>query len=144
MHARLRQRFGHVTARDLMRSPVITLPEDAPLEEALAVFEDEGISGVPIVDAGLRPVGILTEHDLAHADLPRGRFHERSEWSSDGTTVREWMSPELVSAESSLSLRGLCRLMRRQASDRVLIVERGRLLGIVTTADVVRWLAEHG
>ena len=139
-----RHRLGHVTARELMRSPVITLPEDANLEEALAVFEDEGISGVPIVDSSLRAVGILTEHDVARVShLRHGRLEQGSDWSFGGPTVRECMSPELVSAESNLSLRGLCRLMQREASDRVLIVERGRLLGIVTTSDIVRWLAEH-
>jgi predicted transcriptional regulator len=170
-----RQSLSHVTARDLMRSPVITLPEDALIEEALEVFEDEGISGVPIVDAALRPVGMLTEHDVARADhLRRGRIDDGREWSFGArpdtenvgddmedeeeeilsrddyspemlgrTTVRDWMTTRLVAAEPDLSLRKLCRLMQQESVHRVLILQRGRLQGIVTTSDIVRWLAEH-
>jgi CBS domain-containing protein len=158
------------TARELMRSPVITLPPDAGIEEALALFEDEHISGLPIVDEADKVVGMLTEHDVARADhlrkdgLETGRdlsFAEESETMEEQqaeimsredygpetlgrTTVRDWMNPKVVGLTPGASLQQVCQLMRRESIHRVLVLDRCRLVGIITSSDVVAWLAEHG
>lgn len=164
--------LNEVTARDLMRSPVITLPEDAAIEEAVSVFEDEDVSGVPIVDDAGHPIGILTQHDIARAEhMVKGRIETGRDWSFGATgdaaaetmeeqqaaifsredyspdmigrdTVRDWMTPRLVTATPEVTLKKLCEVMRRESIHRVLIVNKRKLLGIVTASDIVRWLAD--
>jgi len=161
-----------VTARELMRSPVITLPEDATIAEALAIFEDEDISGLPIVDDAGSPVGVLTQHDVARADhLRKDRIETGRDWSFGKTeetneageeqeaeilaredyspsmmgrdTVSDWMTPRIITSLPDVPLKKLCEIMRRESIHRVLIVERLKLVGIVTSSDIVRWLAEN-
>jgi CBS domain-containing protein len=164
------QTLKDVTARELMRSPVITLPSDASIAEALSVFEDESISGVPVVDVVGVLVGMLSEHDVARREhLRRDRLHPGREWSfgeSAGETLEEqegeimaredysprmlgrdtvgdWMNPRVVSVAPDASLKEVCETMRRESIHRVLVVDRGRPRGIITGADVVRFLADN-
>jgi len=164
------QTLKHVTARELMRSPVITLPSDASIAEALSLFEDEGISGVPVVDAAGSLVGMLTQHDVARNDhLRRDRLQTGREWSfgeSAGETLEEqereimaredyspqmlgrdtvgdWMNPKVVAIPSDASLRQVCDLMCRESIHRVLVVQRTRPIGIITSSDIVRFLADN-
>jgi CBS domain-containing protein len=165
--------LSRVTARQLMRSPVIVLPEDATIEEAIGTFEDENVSGIPIVDDAGHAVGLLSEHDVARAEhLRKDRIQTGREWSFGATadavtetmeeqessilaredyspdmlardTVRDWMTPRLVTAPPSTPIWDLCEVMRRESIHRVLIVQQRRLVGIVTSSDIVRWLAEN-
>jgi CBS domain-containing protein len=164
------QTLKHVTARELMRSPVITLPTDASIAEALSVFEDEGISGVPVIDAAGAVVGMLTQHDVARGEhLRKDRLQTGREWSfgeSAGETLEEqereilaredyspemlgrdtvgdWMSPKVLAVPTNASLRQVCDLMRRESIHRVLVVERTRPAGIITSSDIVRFLADN-
>lgn len=158
-----------VTAHDLMRSPVITLPEDATISEALALFEDEGISGVPIVDESGRVSGLLSQDDVARGEhLRQDRIETGRDWSfgevdpnlegqedeilarEDYTphmlgqdTVSDWMSTRLVQVPPSASLREVCEVLRREGVHRALVMDRGRLRGIVTSSDIVAWLADN-
>lgn len=55
--------------------------------------------------------------------------------------VQDWMSEEVTSVGPEDDLVGVCRTMARNAIHRVLVLERGRIVGIVTTMDIVRYLA---
>jgi len=159
-----------VNARSLMKAPVITLPEDATISEALALFEDEGISGVPVVDESGRVIGLLSQDDVARGEhLHKDKLEPGRDWSfgepdsnlegqeeeifarEDYTphmlgqdTVADWMSTRLVHVPPAASLREVCDVMRREAVHRVLVMERAHLRGIITASDIVAGLAEHG
>lgn len=156
-------------ARDLMSAPVITLPQDATISEALALFEDEDISGVPVVDEVGHVVGVLSQDDVARDEhLRKDRLETGRDWSFSEPdenlenqereilaredyspemlgrdTVADWMNPRLVSVAPGTPLKAVCGVMRREGIHRVLVMERRRLKGIITSSDVVAWLAEH-
>ena len=162
------QTLSQVRARDLMSRQVVTLPTDAAVSEALQLFEDEQITGVPIVDAAGTPVGMLSARDVARADhMDRGRlkdedgddvFAARSEEEDEDrsaylkedyshqvlgrTTVLDWMRPGVLVVEPDATLKQVCEVFRREGVHRLLVTSKGRIEGIVTTMDVVRLLAE--
>jgi predicted transcriptional regulator len=64
-----------VRVREVMSSPVVTVPLDMPLKEVAKVLVTRGISAVPVVDRG-ELVGILSEADLVPLELaPDPRAH---------------------------------------------------------------------
>src|SRR5207237_5413029 len=52
------------TAADLMTEHVISIPEFAPLHEAIAVLTDRGFSGAPVINEAGRPVGVISRSDI--------------------------------------------------------------------------------
>lgn len=60
-----------------------------------------------------------------------------------GPTVGEWMTSEIVSVAPDAPLARVCATMQEHQVHRVLVLERGRLRGIVSSMDVVACLAEQ-
>lgn len=161
-----------VTARDLMRAHVLTLTANARVQDAIEMLESNEISGAPVLDRGGRLVGFLSLRDIARSEhVKEGRidaerrermFTQRFEQMVEeepldedvlemesfspealgGETVEDWMNPEIVSIEPDASLKRICRTMIDEGVHRVLVVEKKKLLGIITTTDIVRHLAE--
>lgn len=105
----------------------ITLGPDATLREAVMRMEEYSISGVPIVDADERLVGILTNRDLVfETDL--------------GRSVREVMtSEELVTAPVGTSLDDAEEILRRHKIEKLPVVDdEGRLKGLITVKDIFK------
>jgi CBS domain-containing protein len=66
--------------QDIMVSDVVTVGPETPLKEVAAMLLSRGISGVPVVDAGGRVLGIVSETDLLQKELgaaatPHGLGH---------------------------------------------------------------------
>lgn len=161
--------LSKLTARDIMKSKVLRLDPHSPLEEAVRTLTDMRISGAPVVDRHGRLVGVLSVRDVAqpeHLRHGRGAREERSlfpdaalgdDESDDDSlfsmedygprvgeseTVEQVMSPDPITVAPNASLRTVCALMVREGIHRVIVVEDGKLVGIVTTLDVVRAVAE--
>jgi predicted transcriptional regulator len=60
------------------------------------------------------------------------------------TRVGEWMTHEIVSVGPECGLRAICRLMVKEHVHRVPVVKNGRLVGIISTLDIVRCIAREG
>lgn len=162
--------LNEVKARDLMQTQLITLAPDATAKEAIETFEEYKIGGAPVVDPSGNLLGVLTVSDIAREEhLVEGRLStERSEyylssplddedWAGERElaymesyspettgpdTVRDWMTPQIISVEPGASLRSVCRLMVKKSVHRVLVVEDNALKGILSTFDIVRHLAQ--
>ena len=142
-------------ASDLMINPVITVPEGSTAQEAAALLVRHRISGAPVVDKKGKLIGMVSDGDLMH----RSETHteRKRSWlglfaTSPETLAREFikehsrkvtgaMTRNVVSAGPDASLSELARLMDYHSIKRVPIVDDGRLLGIVTRANLVQALA---
>ncbi len=156
-------------ARDLMKKDVARLDAGAPVDEVMTQLESDGISGAPVVDAAGRVLGVFSLTDVARAKeaeaatpgSPRGEYYmpetgideEADEFSYKDDyspealptgTVAEWMSEDVVSVEPGDSVRVVCKRMQDRRVHRVLVLEDGKLAGILSSFDVVRWIADHG
>jgi CBS domain-containing protein len=141
-----------LTVREAMTRHVVTVGADTPLKEVARVLTDAGISGVPVVDERGSVVGVVSEADFLvkgrGAQAVRHRRLERLLGASETTrrelakvdarTAGEAMTSPAVTIEPSRSLQEAAAVMTGRRLNRLPVVEDGRLVGILTRADLVR------
>ncbi len=125
-----------VGVTDVMRRDVVTLRPDAPIGEAIELFEDRGISGAPVVDEDGEVRGVVSASDLLAVNAPG----EETDAAAGGV-VSDWMTPNVLSVGEDASLGEVCDLMNRETIHRVFVTRGRRLIGVVSTTDVVRHVA---
>ncbi|MEO1560078.1 MAG: CBS domain-containing protein, partial [Cyanobacteria bacterium J06632_19] len=118
------------TARDLMSSPVRTIPPDTTIEEAHRILLRYGHSGLSVVETSGDLVGIISRRDLDIA-LHHGFAH---------APVKGYMSKNLKTISPNSELPEIESLMVTYDIGRLPVLEDGKLLGIVTRTDVLREL----
>jgi CBS domain-containing protein len=150
-------------AMDVMTTEVISVDPDTSVQALAALLSERGISGVPVVDADSRVVGVVSEGDLLHRvetgteQRPGGRAgRRRSCWldtvasdrelarnyvKSHGRTVRDVMTRDVVSVSDTTELADIAILLETKKIKRVPVVRDGKLVGIVSRANLVRALA---
>jgi CBS domain-containing protein len=89
------------TVADAMTTPVLTLDEETPVEEAAAAMVDRRIESVLVIDEACRPQGIFTSTDALRvvADAP------------EAATVAAYMTEDVVTVEAGESLTAVAPLM---------------------------------
>jgi CBS domain-containing protein len=137
---------------DVMTRAVVTVLPETPLKDVAALMVEKGISGVPVVDAQGTVVGVVSEADFVikergvegvrHRLLAR-IFGESGQTKRElakieATTAGEAMTSPAITVEASDSLKWAAELMASRRVNRLPVVEGGRVVGIVTRADVVR------
>jgi CBS domain-containing protein len=143
-------------ARDIMTTPVLTVGPKAKISQAIDIMLRSHLSGLPVVDANRRLVGMLSEGDLLRrAEL--GTERHRPRWietflmpgraASDyvhthGRVVEEIMTDDPITVQHDTPLEEIVSLMERKRIKRVPVVCVDMLVGIVTRADLVRALAK--
>lgn len=123
-----------MTARDVMRRRVYTVGPDTPLTEVACILYRKGISGMPVVSREANVLGVVSRTDLLRHDTA----HE------PGCTAADVMTPWAVSVEEDAPLAELAAQMVRKRIHRILITREGRLVGIVTSLDLLRAYARLG
>jgi CBS domain-containing protein len=116
-------------ARDLMTSDVLTVPPDLPVQELAQRLVYHRVSGMPVVDAEGRLIGIVSEGDII---------------AKPGGTVGEIMTREVITVDEDTPASEIAALMARKNIKRVPVMREGRLVGIVSRADIVAWVARGG
>ena len=138
----------------MTRNPTTIVPA-ASVAEAVRTMLDARVSGLPVVEASGRLVGVITEGDLlARAEL--GTEKKRAKWleflfgpgrsaedfvQSHGRRVEEVMTRTPITATPTARLDEVVGLMIEKRVKRLPIVEGERLVGIVSRADVLRALS---
>jgi len=118
-----------MSIREYCRSDVVTVAPTTSGAEAAARMEQEGVGCVVIQDEG-RPVGLLTDRDLALAVLCDRRNPEQ-------TSVSDFVEDEPVSVRDDAPLAEAARTLRRHAVRRLPVVDgAGQLVGLVTADDL--------
>jgi CBS domain-containing protein len=140
-------------ARDVMTTDVVSVGPEATVAEIAALLIERRISAVPVLDRG-KLVGIVSEGDLMRrpeTDTEPGA----SPWLSlftgpgvvpdsfaktHGMTAREVMTRDLVTVEPDTTLDEVARLLESRRIKRVPVVEGGRLVGILSRANLLHGL----
>ena len=103
----------------------ITIGPDAKLAEALSLMDDFGISGIPVVEASGKLVGILTHRDVRFASDPNQPVSELMT-RQNLVTVRETVDKEEAK-----------RLLHQHRIEKLLVVDRDfRCTGLITVKDI--------
>lgn len=118
---------------DVMTRDVFTLGASTPAETAAWELSVRGFTGAPVHDARGRLVGVLSRSDLTDPERIQGGLETKE--------VQDVMTPAIFSLEPSEPISRAIRLMVREGIRRILVMERGVLVGIVTSSDILRHLA---
>lgn len=143
-------------AKDIMTRDVATVPPDASIREAAKLMTDRRLSGLPVVTADGRIIGILTASDLLHR-VETGAARRPSWFSSffarpdelarqyakdHGRKVHEVMSRHVVSVLENANLSEVADVLDRNGFKRVPVTRDGALVGIISRGDLVRVLSQ--
>jgi len=142
---------------DVMTQKVITVTPETTIADAAGLMLEHRISGLPVVDEGGVVVGVVTEGDLLRR-IETGTERRRKRWleflitpgrlaedysRANARKVGEVMSTEVIAVAPRDSLAEVVRLMERHHIKRLPVIERGRLAGIVSRANLVRALLQN-
>jgi CBS domain-containing protein len=145
-------------ASDVMVRSVITVGPDLSVQAIARTLLDNCISAVPVVDRDCQLVGIVSEGDLIRR--PEVDTERRRSWwlgaltsvqtlaeefaKSHGRTASDVMTADVVTATPDTSLREIADLLEKHGIKRVPIVVDGRVVGLVSRANLLQALAASG
>jgi CBS-domain-containing membrane protein len=142
-------------AVDVMTHDVITVGEDASIIEVARLLAGQGISAVPVVDRDRRVIGMVSEGDLLHR-AETGTERRRAWWldmlaatnqlareyvKSHAETVRDVMTRDVLSVTETTPVADIAVLLETHGIKRVPVLRDGKLVGIVSRANLVQALA---
>jgi len=115
-------------AKDVMTPNPVCVKPDTPLVEAVRLLMDYQISGLPVVDASKRLVGMITEKDMLRV------LYEKP---SDLKSVADLMSTKIRAFESDDPLDQVVDCLMANHFRRVPVTEHGVLVGLISRADLM-------
>jgi CBS domain-containing protein len=152
------------TAAELMTDQVVSIPEDAPLHEAIATLIDRGFGGAPVINAAGRPVGVISLSDIVVHERntvayarPVPEYYLRSDLreqvgedvagfqveSVDRTAVGDVMTPVVFSVRPDTPARQVIEEMLHLRVHRLFVIDAdGVLVGVIATSDILRHLLD--
>lgn len=144
-------------ARDVMTTSVVTVSPATSVQEVAQLLLEHHISAVPVVDAEGRLAGIVSEGDLIRR--PEMGTEPRQSWwltllggpedsardyvKVHGRRASDVMTRRVVTVAEDTPVAEIARLLEERRIKRVPVVRDGRLVGIVSRADLVRALASQ-
>jgi len=146
-----------MNAGDVMTLDVVTVSPDTPVLQIVKLLLSRGISAVPVVDEAGALAGIVSEGDLLHR-VELGTEKHRGSWRafftgtatlaeeyvrSHGTVARDIMTREVVSVARGTKLAEVADIMEHRRIKRLPVLEDGRLVGIVSRANLLRAFASQ-
>jgi CBS domain-containing protein len=148
------------TVREYMDPDPPTVTPDATVEEVARLLGENELPGVAVVDADGRVVGVVTENDLVIGDEegdlhiphyielfgglvflePFRRFEQRMK-KAVAATAEQMMTADPRTVGPDDDVHEAAHVIVETGHNRIPVVEGGRLVGVISRADVVRALA---
>ena len=140
-----------VTAAEIMTTDVVAVNPDTPVAEVAAAMGRRGVSGVPVVDAGQKVVGVISEKDF----LTRMGVKDAKNFMSlvagclktkgcvalpiKSALAADIMTSPAVTVAPDTPVKDIAALLTQKSINRVAVTDpTGRLLGLVSRADIVK------
>jgi CBS domain-containing protein len=117
-------------ASDIMTRSVCTIQPEASAQQAAQLLYQKRISGAPVVNAQGQLIGMITEADII------------SKVNREGLRVADIMTHELIVVTEETPVGEIAQLLTERKIKRVPVVRDGKLVGIVSRADIVHAVAE--
>jgi CBS domain-containing protein len=147
----------------IMSRKVIAVTPDLPIERLILLLVDENISGTPVVDSLGRPLGMVSKSDLVADDYDWAELRQEalpwqriagSHVANDeelfaerllaSQTVADIMTSVALTVREHVSISRAAAMMVSNHIHRLPVVDdQGCVIGIVTTFDIARWVAQQ-
>ena len=121
-------------AKDIMTRDVISVKNETPIYEAVETLVENDISGVPVVEDDMTLIGILSEKDALKLFYDKGK--------AENKTVYKFMTPHPIHFDEDESLLDVCDFLMKNLFRRVPITSEGKLVGVVSVKDVIKYILE--
>jgi len=142
-------------AHQIMTRPVITVTPETTIVEAASTMLQRHVSGLPVVDASGKLVGIVSEGDfIRRSEI--GTQRKRGRWlrfilgpgksatdfvREHGSKVAEIMTPEPLTITEDTALDEIVQLMEKNNVKRMPVMRGERVVGIVSRANLLQAVA---
>ncbi len=154
-----------IVAKDLMSSDVMTVPEDLPVDALADFFLDNEITGAPVANEDGAVSGVVSVVDVARIraepeeeawETLTPTYYDRAEdpqigkdgirifhVSGDTKRVRDIMNSQLHSVGENATVPEIANSMIRNHIHRLLVIEANRLVGVISTSDLLGLLIDE-
>ena len=123
---------------EIMTSPVVTVPPSMPAEEAFHLMREKTIHSVIVEPDGPGGAyGIMTQRDLLRKIVAADR-------PLLNVTVRDLMSSPLITVSPNTTIKHCSIIMLDANIRRAVVMQNGRLIGIVSDTDIFQSVEERG
>lgn len=126
-----------------MSRPVIALPPDMPIHDALNLFKQEKIRRAPVVEKG-KLIGIVSDQDLIDATPSQATSLSRWEMNYllSKLTVKEIMTKEVITINEDTPIEQAARIMADNKIGGLPVLRDGKVVGMITETDLFKILLE--
>lgn len=129
----------------IMTTPVITLKKNDSLEKAESLFKKYHIRHIPIVTDDV-VVGMLSYTDLlrlSFADYTDSNIDDSDALVYNMFTIKQVMKRNIVTISSSNSIKDVAEILATKEFHALPVVDNNKLVGIVTTTDLIKYLLKQ-
>lgn len=138
-----------VPVRNVMTTSVVTIKRDADLHEAARILSENKISGMPVVDDNNRVIGVISEADIlilagmrkehTFRDILRNILGEPVSAKKGGNKVEDVMGFPPITSKADDDIGEVANILDDRRIKRLPVVDdEGKLIGIISRADIVR------
>ena len=143
-------------ASDIMTAPAVTIRADSSVYDAAKLLTQNRISGMPVVEDNGNVIGVVSEGDLLRR-IETGTEMRRRSWLGEflaptrqlaveylkerSVRVRDVMSAPAITVDHAAPLTEVAELLGRKHVRRLPVLRDGKLVGVVSRANLVRALA---
>ena len=121
--------------KDVMSSPAITVEENAPANRVAELMDKHDVGCIIVTTKEEKPIGVITERDLVLRVLAKNA-------KPDTLKAEEVMTSPLITIEPDATISETARRMSRLNIRRLGVVYKGRLVGIISSKDVLGVMPE--
>jgi CBS domain-containing protein len=125
---------------ELMKTDVAVVHEDASISEAVIRLADAHVHGVPVVNHRGRVLGVLSSSDIVQATAERSDAARHP--VLEDISVRDIMSTPPRTIRPEDDVRVAAREMLRHDVHRLFVISGAELVGVLSTSDIVRAVAD--
>ena len=116
--------------KNLAKRGCITIQKNSKIDELINLLSSHNIGAVVVIDEDKKPIGMVSERDIVR------------NYNKNKNNIKNIMTTNLISCDPSISSSELMELMNRHKIRHVPILEKNKLVGIVSIGDVVKRLIE--
>ena len=120
-------------AKTIMTTDVIVVKRQTPISRAIEIMLENNITGLPVVNDDMTLVGIISEKDVL------GLI---SSLDDDSANVEDFMTKDIICFEQNENLIAICEALINNDFRRVPIVNNGKLVGIISRKDIIKYILE--
>lgn len=122
-------------AKDTMNSNVVSIHPEASIEQAIQKLLDHNVSGMPVIDASGKLVGVISEFQLLEVVYDP---------NLKGAEVQGFMTRDVITVDESALLATVASLFIVHRIRRIPVVRDGKVVGVVSRRDLLRYIVETG